>query len=691
MRDAESRRSEDLAGRHEAAAAATAAKSVPSAGATTGALSADSASAELDRINQELARLLDRPPAPLVSGADHARRDPLVICGILGGKDVGKSTLINTLAGQEISVDREEVGAGTSRPLVYVHRDMIVAARERLGAYASSIARRSEAGGRSPGGELQFFPHQADSIRNAVLVDLPDFDSDFRQHEAIARAVAPFLDRVIWVVTPRKIADRAWVAFARDVVKASTNIYFVLNKSDELMSDENGWTTEARSPAECEQQAERFTRGQRQWACNVLRQTGYEFDDDRLFLVAAQYPQAAVFVQRVAAIWDDPHWRRYQADRDVVSAIGQWFAREMHRLREAVLAPVDAETAAQIKEQNLRAQVRQNVLRVREHFELDHWVDQVARVVDPEYRQVLVNSAFGPQVCRTLAGRLLRARRSDVELADEVMDARAGRWPVLRSVYWLTRWAIRRLGRAMAGAGAGDVNRSAQESAELFHVRARSLADRVSLITDRLTADHGPLVRQLMLADRLPDPQELAAQVQADLSELPSRGDDEAVDRLTRDYRPSRLGRLSVGAVLLWFPFVQPVAEGMLEMAAAGTDLTDWLHGLYRVVFALGAVQLLHGILVVLIIYVAMLAVIYGKCVRDIQAVRSQSPSKTAARATREPLGGVAHLQEEIDALTGEIDALLLTEVIGPVLRPFEGAAAQLAQIRHRLGQIAEG
>lgn len=642
-------------------------------------VSVESASAELDRINQELARLLEKPAAALVTGADNARQDPLVICGLLGGKDVGKSTLINALAGQEISVDREEVGAGTSRPLVYVHREMIAPARRRLGEIVSPAPAERAAVPAEP----QFFPHQADSIRNVVLVDLPDFDSDFHEHEAIARAVAPFLDRVVWVVTPRKIADRAWVTFARDVIKASTNIYFVLNKSDELMADEDGWTTE-NSAAE----AERFIHDQRQWACQALRQTGYDLEDERLFLVAALYPQAVVFVQRVAAIWDDPHWRRYPADREVVAAVGQRLTRDLHRLRETVLTPVDPETAARIKEENLRAQVRQNVLRLREHFELDHWIEQTRRVVEPEYQQTLLNAAFGEEICRTLAGRLLRSRRSDVELADEVMDVRAGRWPLLRGIYWLSRWAIRRLGRAVAGTSARDGDRPSMTPEDMFRVRARSLADRVSLVTDRLKAEHGPVLRQLRLSERLPDPEELAGEVEAGLAELPLRGDEEMVDRLVRDYRPGVLKRLFVWAVLLWFPFVQPVAEGMLEMSAAGSGLTDWLHGLYRVVFALGAVQLLHGLIVVIIIYVALLAAIYGRCVRDVQSARVESPGQPVSRRGR-GWSAALTLQEEIDALTQEIDAMLLRGVIGPIIRPFELALGQLVQLEGRLQALA--
>ena len=76
---------------------------------------------ELHAINTELADLLHNRPANLRLGTDNALADELVICGILGGKDVGKSTLINALAQTPVSVDTVEVGKGTARPMAYVH------------------------------------------------------------------------------------------------------------------------------------------------------------------------------------------------------------------------------------------------------------------------------------------------------------------------------------------------------------------------------------------------------------------------------------------------------------------------------------------------------------------------------------------------------------------------------------------
>jgi hypothetical protein len=624
------------------------------------------AGTELDRINMELAGLFGREPVALVGGANESLRDPLVVCGLLGGKDVGKSTLINTLARQEISIDREEAGAGTSHPLVYVHKDMVAAARARLGRIDGGL-------------ELQLFTHTADPVRNIVLVDLPDFDSDFMRHETVVKAVVPHLDRVVWVATPRKIADRAWVAFARDVVKAETNVYFVLNKCDELLADEADWTAPTDAPG-IEREAEQFCKRQRQWTQRCLAEARHEMAPGKLYLVAAKYAEPPVFLDRVGAIWDDPHWQRYGSDRPVVTSIGRLLAGEVQRLRQAVLGPLGEDEAAEVKERNLAEQIRRNAQRIREAYELDHWLGQLRQATSGEYRQAMLNDAFGPDYCRNVAASLLRTRRSDIDLADEVMDIRAGRWPVLRVAYWLSRWLIRRVGRTLTGPARSATGLSDLPAAELFRFRSRSLADRLESLCDRLRTEQSAVVRHLQLRERFPDTTELGAQIEEDLAELPLKDDQEAIERLTIRYRPGLMKRTLIWFVLLWFPLVQPVAEGMLEMLAAGTAITDWLHGLYRLVWALGAAQLLKGCLVVAGIYIASLAAIYSRCVQDVYSLRRGGITPSQKDQTR----------PEVEVLAEAIDRHLLEEVGTAAFRPFAEVAVRLGQLDERLGALQE-
>ena len=84
----------------------------------------DPVAIDLVAINRELAALLHTDAADLPLGAPDPFGDDLVVCGILGGKDVGKSTLINALAQTNVSDASQEIGEGTARPMVYVHEDV---------------------------------------------------------------------------------------------------------------------------------------------------------------------------------------------------------------------------------------------------------------------------------------------------------------------------------------------------------------------------------------------------------------------------------------------------------------------------------------------------------------------------------------------------------------------------------------
>ena len=208
----------------------------------------------LATINRDLAALLHQSPAELVLGAEATGGDTLVVCGILGGKDVGKSTLINALAGVRVSADEREVGRGTSEPIAYVHEDQQATLADRLASLQLP-------------GALQVRLHQVDTLRDSVLVDLPDFDSEFIDHLAIVEQIAPLLDRVLWLLTPRKIGDRAWVQMFRRVIQDHDNVYCVLNKFDELLKEADALTTPAEATA--------FAAAQQQWMARSIEDAGW--------------------------------------------------------------------------------------------------------------------------------------------------------------------------------------------------------------------------------------------------------------------------------------------------------------------------------------------------------------------------------------------------------------------------------
>jgi GTP-binding protein EngB required for normal cell division len=152
---------------------------------------------------------------------DKARKPGEVLyVGILGGTGVGKSTLINALAQDDISPASERRPL-TDKAVVYRHRDTPRGLEEIAG-----LVREPDA------------IHDSDSIRDLVLLDLPDFDSAQPENRRTVLGIIPLLDAVVWVVSPEKYADAAFYEFAQQISIDRDNFTFVLNKADELMTDD---------------------------------------------------------------------------------------------------------------------------------------------------------------------------------------------------------------------------------------------------------------------------------------------------------------------------------------------------------------------------------------------------------------------------------------------------------------------
>ncbi len=140
--------------------------------------------------------------------------------GIAGGTGVGKSTLINALAGREISTPSDRRPC-TDKAVVYRH----IATSRGLGQI-SDLLRPDDA------------LHDVDHIRDLMLLDLPDFDGAQESHRDAVLDILPFLDCVVWVASPEKYADAGLYGLLRKTPKSHENYVFVLNKADELRTDD---------------------------------------------------------------------------------------------------------------------------------------------------------------------------------------------------------------------------------------------------------------------------------------------------------------------------------------------------------------------------------------------------------------------------------------------------------------------
>ena len=150
-----------------------------------------------------------------------AVEDEFLTIGLLGGTGVGKSSLMNALAGAPVS------STSHRRP----HTDHVIVYRHEEAPPVPDPPPET-----IPWQEIS---HRADAIRHVLLCDLPDFDSLLAAHREGVMAFLGNLDLLVWVTSPEKYADRRLYEFLALVPKAQDNFIFVLNKMD-LLFDEDG-------------------------------------------------------------------------------------------------------------------------------------------------------------------------------------------------------------------------------------------------------------------------------------------------------------------------------------------------------------------------------------------------------------------------------------------------------------------
>lgn len=135
---------------------------------------------------KDVDELTEETPANLF---DQREIRPLVVA-FFGGTGVGKSSLINRLAGSAVA--RTGVVRPTSREVtLYLHESI------RLESLPDEF----------PVASMRVAHHQEDDYRPVMWIDTPDFDSAESAHRDMVLQWLPYIDLVIYVVNPERYRD----------------------------------------------------------------------------------------------------------------------------------------------------------------------------------------------------------------------------------------------------------------------------------------------------------------------------------------------------------------------------------------------------------------------------------------------------------------------------------------------------
>lgn len=169
-----------------------------------------------------------RLPAVLDDAAPVLERQPesVYFIGLIGGKDVGKTSLINALVGRELSRPIG-FGEGTDRAIAYCHASAVESVRAVLERV-------------SPG-KHEIVVHDNNALQSQVLVDLPDIDSRYADHVELTRKMLRHLLFPVWIQSIEKYADQQPRLLLQRVAEGNdpSNFLFVLSKID-LLADREG-------------------------------------------------------------------------------------------------------------------------------------------------------------------------------------------------------------------------------------------------------------------------------------------------------------------------------------------------------------------------------------------------------------------------------------------------------------------
>lgn len=523
--------------------------------------------------------------APVLADAALAGGDEgFYLVGLIGGKDVGKSALVNALVAKPITAVTSH-GAGTEIVIAYAHASQEAALRALLE--------------REVPGQFKIITHELERVRRQVLLDLPDIDSRYASHLQVTRTMLRHMLYPLWIGSIEKYADQQPQRMLARVAEGNTpeNFVFCLNKADQLVK---GFGAHGSGFSEDEEEVVAVAAGQTPTA----NPWGMELDEDAgpspgssaaPLTISAPAPvagsgQAPSFPLNTESRVQNPIagvLNELRADYAARLARTLKLAEEprvflisarhptrfeLPALRELLSRQKSAQVVRESK-QSAAARQDKALLAWLDARELPLRAERLA-LLQRDARELITTRVAAP-VLEKIVPRLLDDPATRFAMADEILQERVARWPIvnlvhtlLQPLFVLLRAAVSRSATTMQGPEA-MVDAVMRESGESVSALVQSAFVQLRQSQPAVAA----LFPTNKLWEDMPADQAATSLCRV-LAETVQRQRVAARQRLTR--RGAILGAplrwlLTIGA-LLWFPFVQPILLTVL----ARPELAAW-------------------------------------------------------------------------------------------------------------------
>jgi hypothetical protein len=538
------------------------------------------------------------------------------LVGLIGGKEVGKSALVNALVGEQIT-ESTSFGPGTEQVVAYVHQGQAAPVKALL---------EREAPGR-----YRIVVHSILRLHRQVLLDLPDVDSQYCDHVELTRRMLRHMLFPIWIQSIEKYADQqpqkllAAVAAGND----PANFLFCLNKADQVGGYRVSGIGSSKTDPSLDPKPDTLNpieELREDFAARIARTLGVSFTP-RVFVISAIKPDG----------FDLPDLRERLSQQKPAETVKQSIALAGRQRERSMLNWLD--------DQRLPERVARLARLGREAEEL-----AASRLSVPLMEVVL------PRVLDDPAHR--------AAMVDEAMNARVARWPILNVLHTLALPLTSLWRRNMGAAGGGATAESLIDG--YATIGGRSLNATVMATFALLQQTH-PMIGTMYARQRLWE--EIPASAAAD--EL--RGTLAGVLRRQRAAATARFGRsnplmtlmrwlLTVGAVL-WFPIVQPVLERVLLRETMGQSARG---ALLLLVQLLGATYLLKSAAFLLIWFAVLWLILRWDTQRRVsrmlaswQAIEADGEEDATLSPSAAALAWVDELLDPIRAARQREEALV--------------------------------